>query len=979
MKIFLYLTFICTNIFANEYFAYPKSTVQIQYLKNNFNAKAVFSKKEASFLDDEQLKNTYKFDIKDDQLETIKNNCKGCNIERNHNAYSFNRYEEYQWYLHNTGEVFKRWISDIDINFIQGKKGEDISLVADENSNSKKVRVAIVDSGVDLNHPDLKGQFYENALECKDLKKYNSCLRTNSNRDECHEKYAKIDHNKNGYPLDCNGWNLTGKSNPKTDLTGNANIADNNGHGTHIAGIIGAKDNKIGIKGIIQNVELLPVQVGVASKNSFEDGLPTDNIAKGILYAIKNNAKIINFSLGWRINQDSLLMRKMIKMALEKNIIIVAAAGNDSHDETVYPCSYQGVICVASHDVNGELSSFSNFGAHIDLVAPGNSILSTYPTKLRSKSFTLDTNYEYLSGTSQAAPQVVGVLARLLNKGFSPAVAKAKLLNGTRAKKKSHKWIRNGNLSYKQALVANENRSELVSKAPSLINVSKNKEFKFKVNIFEDTQISITSNELVFTKSKWKLNKSKSDIELISSVNGSELTKKSYFINVSFKSKNFEEVYHLQLNPIMVISTKNKTKDIISFDLSHTKEFEPDLVKVITNYYDDKVDYVAIKSINSRYFIKGILKKDNSYKATEPVRLSDKKSLILNISKVDLKLNGEVNYVITAVDLSTSDKNTFFTVLDKDFVQSEIRITPKNKFLNKMTTLPGRFNWMPLNKRMVPTWIGFGEDPNYTQSSPWEINKANSKAYRMYQLDPIKGLTTIEMKKDFFPTTILFQSQKDISKNQLFFIATNDLGYKKTYGIYKLSSNGIEFLTHVQTKEYFDIFNAKYLPLVNSKKSNAFFHLPSSSGSQKVLALEIDDNSLNVEEFLFKAPKELPLLRVLRVDMKGNAIAQSSNRLISYTADKVKVSQSYTNANRIKHYLLETVMGVVLSQKDTFNLSSYTLLVDTNNNDIREPAKLQSFAADDCMEIEVEKSNNKESLSYFCEKNKKILKIQVSL
>lgn len=979
MKTLIYLTFLTTSLFANEYFAYPKNQTQIKYLKNNFNAKAVFSQKESSFLTDEQLKNAYKLTIKDEDLDNLKNNCEDCNIELNHNAFSFNSYQAYQWYLVNTGKIFKRWISDIDVDFIQAVKGEDLSLSDDENINIKKIRVAVVDSGVDLNHPDLAGQFYENTLECNDLKNYNLCLRTNSDRDQCHSKYALIDHNKNGYPLDCNGWNLTGKSNPKTDLTGSADISDTNGHGTHIAGIIGAKDNKVGIKGIIQNVELLPIQVGVASQNSFAQGLPTDNIAKGILYAIKNNAQIINFSLGWRINQDSLLMRKMINMALDKDILIVAAAGNDSHDESVYPCSYQGVICVASHDVDGELSSYSNFGAHIDLLAPGNDILSTYPTNLRSKSFTLDTNYEYYSGTSQAAPQVVGVLARLMNKGYSSKFAKAKLLNGTRNKKKSHKWIRSGNLSYKLAIEANQYRSELVSKAPSLINVAKNKEFKFKVNIFEDTEVTITSDDLIFTKSKWKLKKLNQEIELSSSVSGSELTKKSYFIKVKFESKNFKDEYHLQLNPIMVVSTKNKSKDILSFDLDYIKEFGPDLVKVINNYHDEAVDYIALKTVNSRYFIQGILNNNDKYVATPVFKLSDKKSLILNISKVDVNLDGEANYVITALDLSADDKHTFFTVLDKNFKQTNLEIVPSNKFSNEMTTLPGQFNWMPLRQRMVPTWVGFGEDPNYVHDSPWEPSKAKNKAYRLYQMDPKSGLATLKLQKDLFPTTILFQSQKDILNKELFFIATDELGYKKDYGIYKLSKTGIEFLTHVPFDEYFDIFNAKYLPLVNSHKSNAFFYLPTSLGSQKVLALEIDNNGFKSKEFLIKAPKDTPLVRVLRIDMKGNAIAQSSNRLISYTSDKTHISQSYTNANRIKHYLLNTQMGVVLSQKDTFNLSSYSLIVDTIKGEINEPAKLQSYAADDCVEIEVELNKNKEYLSYFCEKNKKILKVEVSL
>ncbi len=161
----------------------------------------------------------------------------------------------------------------------------------------------------------------------------------------------------------------------------------------------------------------------------------TDSIAKGILYAIQSQADIINLSLGWRFDQDSLLMRQMIEHALSKDILIVAAAGNDSHAAPVYPCSYEGVICVASHTVNGELSDFSNFGAHIDVVAPGTKILSSWPLTKRSRSFTESDTHEYLSGTSQAAPHVAGVLARLLNAGLDPLSAKVALLKGARPKK----------------------------------------------------------------------------------------------------------------------------------------------------------------------------------------------------------------------------------------------------------------------------------------------------------------------------------------------------------------------------------------------------------------------------------------------------------------------------------------------------------------------------------------------------------------
>lgn len=980
MKIIVVITFISTHLFAAQYFAYPKSKEQRQYMVSKLKAKRIFTTKEQSFIDDSDIKNAFKFDSNVEQIQQIIKNCKNCNIEKATNAISFNRYSSDQWYLENAGELFKRWISDIDVTYIQGVKHEDIQLLDNEKINTSKIRVAIVDSGIDLMHPDLKGQIYEDKNECRDLKKYNLCLNTNADRNSCHKTFANIDHNSNGYPLDCNGWNITGKSNPSSQVTGSADISDRDGHGTHIAGIIAAKDNTIGIKGIAQHIELLPIQVGVASRDETSQELPTDNIAKGILYAIKNKAQIINLSLGWRINQDSLLMRKMIEQAQANDILIVAAAGNDAHDETVYPCSYQGVICVAAHDVNGELSTFSNFGAHVDLLAPGNSILSTYPTNKRSKTFTKDVNYEYLSGTSQAAPQVVGVLARLLNQGFSSQEAKSKLLNGARPKKKSHKWIRFGNLSYKDSLKASSNISELVSKTPALINVSKNKEFQFSVRVFEKTNISIFSNDFEFLKSKWTIDEKAGETILKSSIKNKSLTKKSYFIDVNFKSANFDKTYTLQINPIIVVSTLNKSNLLLSYPVEFKKDFDPDLVRVIDNNYDAKVDYIAIKQNDTRTFVKVITEDEGKYKMSEAQLVSDKKSIILNISKIDLNLDGQANYVITLVDLSSKERKTFFKVYDDDMKPSDLLITPDNTYNNSTSTLPGSFKWTRIKNSMKPTWIGFGLDPNYVTSSPWEIERLeNKKSYRLFHLDSKKGVITSKMPKNLYPVSFLYQSKKDSQQATLYFLATKDLGYKKTYSLYRLQDAQILFIESLAPKTYFDIFNAKSLPLSSSNNSNAFFYVPSNQGSQKVIALEVLPTGLKVVESKLGLASSEPLIRVLRYDMNSNAIAQTASKLVVFTKNNIQKIQSYTNAKRIKHYLLQTELGVMLSQKETFNLSSHTVIVDTKKEQISEPARLQTFATDGCLEIEIEKINNEEFISYFCQKNKRILKIKVSL
>jgi subtilisin family serine protease len=490
-KIIFFLTFIIINIaHADELLIY-NSSIAPRLEDFGFKVEKVFTKTEVNLLKNSNV-NTDIIKIKTSNIERVKkiisSICKKCDVEVNHIGTSLSTskvaldpYKKHQWALENNGVELETWVSDIDSYMTQGVLNEDINIDADETN--KKIIVAIIDSGIDINHPDLKNQIYSNDLECKALKEYNSCLFTTSKKEICYEKFANVDYNNNGYPLDCNGWNISGKSNPKTDIEGNGNISDSIGHGTHIAGIIGAEKNDIGVSGVISNVTLLPIQVSVASQNNTNGELATDKFAKALLYAIKSKANIINMSLGWRFEQDSILMREMIKLAQKNEILIVAAGGNDNHAGPTYPCSYEEVICVGSHSVNGELSTFSNFGSHIDITAPGTKILSTWPTTKRSKSFTNDDDYEYMSGTSQAAPFVSGVLARLLNLGLKPNEAKIKLLKGARPTKSSKvNYIRHGNTDYVSSKkISNLSFLYPLNKSAALINWNKEiKSFQVK-------------------------------------------------------------------------------------------------------------------------------------------------------------------------------------------------------------------------------------------------------------------------------------------------------------------------------------------------------------------------------------------------------------------------------------------------------------------------------------------------------------------
>jgi hypothetical protein len=354
-----------------------------------------------------------------------------------------------QWGLHNTGKPQEVILTDILSRLIRSVPGEDVGLAgAPAEVSTRKTLVAVIDTGVELTHPALASQIHRTRSECEAYEQFRECMRAQIDKGVCHVKFDRMDTDGNGYPLDCAGWDFTGAKDAATGLAGSQEIKDMIGHGTHVSGIIAGTGV---ISGIASQVEILPVKVlgGLSSASSFAqtaaDDVPdprapeladgavvADVVARGVLYAIRSGAQVLNLSLGYSINDDSELMRRMVALAQSRGILVVAAAGNESSRTPVYPCRYADVVCVASHSADGSVSHFSDYGDSVDLAAPGYSILSAWPTTAFPAVHTERKGYDFKNGTSHAAPFVAGALARLLNHGFAPREAYARLLLGAR-------------------------------------------------------------------------------------------------------------------------------------------------------------------------------------------------------------------------------------------------------------------------------------------------------------------------------------------------------------------------------------------------------------------------------------------------------------------------------------------------------------------------------------------------------------------
>lgn len=371
---------LSTSAFAGEFIVKLKDGAQ--FTNKSVNVTSEFKVASGEFV---------VIDSSDKAVELLKTDSAVEYIEPNYTYHISNiKDADYgkQWGLKNTGR-------NSGSIFAPGKKGVDVN--AEKawtlTKGNRDVKIAVIDTGVDYNHEDLKGNIMVNEAELNGT--------------------AGVDDDGNGYVDDIYGYDFANNDNDPMD---------GHGHGTHCAGVIGATHNSIGIAGVMANVQILPIQFLTKKGSGTLEGA-----IKSIDYAVKRGVQIMSNSWGGR--GQSKALEDAIALAEKAGVLFIAAAGNENSDNdrvATLPASIKlpNIVSVGAMDGKGKKASFSNFGATtVHVFAPGVNIYSTVANN----------SYKKMSGTSMACPHVAGVAGLILanEPNLTYSEIKAKLMQNT--------------------------------------------------------------------------------------------------------------------------------------------------------------------------------------------------------------------------------------------------------------------------------------------------------------------------------------------------------------------------------------------------------------------------------------------------------------------------------------------------------------------------------------------------------------------
>jgi hypothetical protein len=315
-----------------------------------------------------------------------------------------------QWHLENAGQPYWSVVRadgpDNDtLAELNGVSGADVRFLTAYNHAGEKtsIRVCIIDTGLDTDHEDLTDRLLLTPGEIPG---------------------NGIDDDHNGYIDDVYGWDFSGDTQgTPSDVSPDNDVSDPIGHGTHVGGTVAATvNNGLGIAGVADSARVFSAKI--FPNSFFSVG------AEAIYYAVVRGARVINMSWGGAYPSNAL--RDAVQYAHARGCVLVASTGNSGREEIFYPSGYPETIAIGATNASDYLASFSTYGGQVDVVAPGEDILSLrgfgtdmYADGGEPNIHIIDETYYIASGTSMSAPHATGVVAALLS--ISPGLSNERI------------------------------------------------------------------------------------------------------------------------------------------------------------------------------------------------------------------------------------------------------------------------------------------------------------------------------------------------------------------------------------------------------------------------------------------------------------------------------------------------------------------------------------------------------------------------
>ncbi|WP_419168434.1 S8 family peptidase [Halobacteriovorax sp.] len=532
-----------------------------------------------------------------------------------------------QWSIDNNSQSYSRKVSELEFKEIKGVDGVDINYFSDEDLESiddKKSLVAIIDTGVDIDHPELKDNIWL----------YPECI-------------GKSEEEKKELP--CRGYNV---------LDGNADVSDNEGHGTFVAGLLSAKKDGVGIDGLLpKNIKIMPIKAITNFQGfTYKGKVVSSYIARAIAFAVNNGADVINLSLGIPKVIETPQLISAIDYALEKDVIVVAAAGNNNKKKNIFPCNYDGVICVGGIDIQGEKVASSNYGQVVDIYAPGEKLISTIPTNMESKVLRIG-QYDLKSGTSYAIAHVTALAAALKLKGIvKNSYEFLSVLNQSSTNYSKDSWL--PSVDYKSSLLVKNLYPVLLTKKMDTLEVSPRGDIVFEFEVYNPNE-SISAHKVCLT--------SDSDILIKDTCFDKEIVGGRNEIKLKSKIKSFDIESWQNFN-IKLITSSDEVLVSKKASLQLVKPIKLDEAKVITKIAAGAllriapnikssallkvIDFTANKATQDYYVLnnrslRSIFYLNEAKKEYSPMQIKFATDInVISVLKADMNLDGTKDILV---------------------------------------------------------------------------------------------------------------------------------------------------------------------------------------------------------------------------------------------------------------------------------------------------------------------------------------------